>query len=178
MRLNKKSQIQYFLWNFLRITIAVVGLFAFIIMVNFYVNNKIDSRLLQAEVLSNRILYSDMITVQDPKTFRVYSGIIDMNKLNDSSVLDQSMPYMFRKHVAAKIKIYGQDVQGKRVFLKEVYYNKEQWDYWTVLLKNNIYGKGSASQIIKEFPVTCAYDKDINRFNYCILVVEVIVPNS
>jgi len=174
--LGKKSQVQYLLENTFRIIFMTIALLAFFLLIILYINNKIDARLLQAETLSYRILYSDAIMYQDPDTFRIYAGIVDMDKIKRNE-LDKSIPYTFTKHAAAKITVYNKPIGGQETFIAEAYVNKEQWDNWKVLI-NSVKGKGSASQLIKRFPVTCLYDKKQNTFDYCTLVVEVIVPNS
>lgn len=177
-RFNKKGQIEYLLQNAFRIGFTIIALLAFFIMINFYINNKIDTRYVQAEVLANRIIQSDALMLQDPGTFRIYTGIVDMEKFNDKTSLDTSIKYEFNRHATAKVKISKKDVYGNIQYFDDIYLNKNNWDNLKTLINSGATGKGSASMIIKDFPVTCAYDKELNVFDYCIMTVEVIVPNS
>ena|SRR3989338_2944832 len=173
---GKKAQAEGLLENAFRIGFAMIALLIFFILVNYYVNNKLDTRLVQAETLSARIVLSDAIMLQDPDTFRTYAGIVDMQKVYKETSLDDSLGSLGR-HVAAKVKIYDKS-DGKYVFVKDIYLNRKQWDIWKPLIDAGQEGKGSVSMLVKEFPVTCAYDNDLTVFTYCTMVVEVIVPNS
>lgn len=175
---NKKAEIEYLLQNAFRIGFTIIALLAFFLMINYYVNNKIDTRYIQAETIASRIINSDAIMMQDPNTFRIYTGIVDMEKFFDNTSLDKSIPFTFNRHVAAKVKMYEKTQYGNSNYIGEIYLNKNNWINLKTLLDSGVKGKGSASMIVKDFPVTCAYDKEFNIYNYCIMVVEVIVPNS
>lgn len=177
-KFNKRAEIEYMLENAFRIGFTVVALLAFFLMINFYINNKIDTRYVQAEVLANRIIQSDALMLQDPNTFRIYTGIVDMDKFNDQTSLDKTINYEFNRHATAKVKIEKKDVYGVKSYVRDIYLNKNNWDNLKTLINSGSEGKGSASMIVKDFPVTCAYDKDFNLYDYCIMTVEVIVPNS
>lgn len=173
---GKRSQVQYLLENTFRIIFMTIALLAFFLLIVLYMSNKIDTRLVQAETLSYRILYSDAILYHDPDTFRAYAGIIDLGKVTDAT-LEKSISYTFKRHAAAKIVLYQKpDIKGSEQFIKEAYLNKDQWYNWKQLI-NAVTGKGSASMLIKEFPVTC-YDGLYDSYDYCTLRLEVIVPNS
>jgi hypothetical protein len=176
-RFGKKSQAQYLLENTFRIMFMTIALLAFFLLIILYINNKIDARLVQAETLSYRILYSDAIMYRDPDTFRAYAGIVDAEKFVDGDKnLEKSIPYTFQRHAAAKVVLYNKPIAGQQTFIAEAYLNKDQWYNWKQLI-NSVTGKGSASLLIKKFPVTCMY-KSTGQFDYCTLDVEVIVPNS
>jgi hypothetical protein len=177
-RINKKGQIEYLLQNAFRIGFTIIALLAFFLLINFYINNKIDTRYVQAETLANRIVQSDALMLQDPNTFRVYTGIVDMEKFNDKTVLDTTINYEFSRYAAAKVKIYKKDNYGQSIYLGETYLNKNNYDNLKTLINSGVTGKGSASMLIKDYPVTCAYDKNFALYDYCIMTVEVIVPNS
>lgn len=177
-RMNRKAEVEYMLENAFRIGFTIIALLAFFLMINFYVNNKIDTRYVQAEVIANRIIQSDALMLQDHKTFRVYTGIVDMDKFNDKTRLDDTIQYEFNRHAAAKVKIEKKDVYGVKSYVGDIYLNKNNYENLKTLINSKAEGKGSASMIIKDFPVTCAYDKNFNVYDYCIMTVEVIVPNS
>lgn len=175
---NKKGQIEYLLKNSFRIGFTIIAVLAFFLLVNFYVKNKIDTRYVQAETIANRVINSDAIMLQNPTTLRIYSGIVDMNKFEDKSSLDKSINYEFSRHAAVKVKIEKKDIYQKTKYIGDIYLNKNNWDNLKKLIDSGVKGKGSASMLIKDFPVTCAYDSELNNYDYCIMTVEVIVPNS
>lgn len=175
---NKKGQIEYLLQNAFRIGFTIIALLAFFLMINYYIVNKIDTRYPQAETIANRIMHSDALMLQEEGTFRVYTGIVDMNKFNDKTSLDKSIKYEFSRHAAAKVKLSRKDVYGTATYIGEIYLNKNNWDNLKTIINSGAKGKGSATMMIKDIPVTCAYDKDFNTYDYCIMTVEVIVPNS
>lgn len=175
---NKKAQVEFLLKNSFRIGFTIIALLAFFLLINFYVNNKLDSRYVLAETVANRIMHSDAIMLQDKNTFRTYSGIIDMDKFNDKTSLDKSIKYDFNRHVAAKVKLYKKDIYGKTNYIGDIYLNKNNWDNLKTLIDSGVKGKGSASMLIKDLPVTCAYDDEFIAYDYCIMTIEVIVPNS
>jgi hypothetical protein len=177
-KINKKGQVEYMLQNAFRIGFTIIALLAFFLLINFYINNKIDTRYVQAEVLANRIINSDALMLQDPNTFRIYTGIVDMKKFNDKTILDRTIKYEFNRHAAAKVKMYKKDSYGLSIYLGEIYLNKNNWDNLKTLIDSGTTGKGSASLLIKDFPVTCAYDDKFALYDYCIMTVETIVPNS
>ncbi|GIU69253.1 MAG: hypothetical protein KatS3mg002_0489 [Candidatus Woesearchaeota archaeon] len=175
---QKRGQIEYLLQNAFRIGFTIIAILAFFLLINFYVNNKIDTRYVQAETIANRIINSDAIMLQDPVTLRIYSGIVDMNKFSDANSLDKSIKYEFNRHAAARVKIERKDIYKKITYVGELYLNKNNWDNLKTLIDSGVKGKGSASMLIKDFPVTCAYDSELKNYEYCIMTVEVIVPNS
>lgn len=177
LRKSKKAQVEYLLKNAFRIGFTVIALLAFFLLINLYVHNKIDTRYIQAETLAHRIIQSDAIMLQDSYTFRIYSGIIDLDKFKDNTSLDKSIPYTFNRHSAAKVKLYEKNVYGNKNFKGELYLNKNNWINLETLIRSGASGKGSASMLIKDYPVTC-YDRTSNLYTYCIMTVEVIVPNS
>ncbi|MGV8150591.1 MAG: hypothetical protein ACP5NV_02580 [Candidatus Woesearchaeota archaeon] len=175
---NKRGQIEYFLQNAFRIGFTIIALLAFFLMINFYINNKIDTRYTQAETLANRIIQSDALMLQDEHTLRTYTGIVDMQKFSDVRSLDNSIPYKFNRNAAARVKIYEKDIYGSSNYVGEIYLNKNNWENLKSIIDSGVKGKGAASMIVKDFPVTCAYDKELAHYAYCVMTVEVIVPNS
>lgn len=159
----------------------MAALLAFFLLISYYINNRIDTRLIQAETLANRIVYSDTIMQQDPTLFRTYAGIVNLEKINDT-LIEQSLSYTPTRHAAAKIKIISKPQStGTEVFIKEAYLNRKQFNDFYVMIRSGIQGSESAIQAVKKFPVTC-YDKDISPpaspYYYCTLVVEVMIPNT
>lgn len=178
LRRSKKGQIEFLIENAFRIGFAIVALLLFFVMINYYVNNKIETRYVQAEVIANRVMFSDSIMMQDPYTFRTRNGIVDMQKFLDPTSLDTGLPYKFVRYSAVKVKIYEKTSSGNLVFVGENYLNKNNYENLKNLVDSGVRGKGGAVMLIKDVPVTCAYDKQFNQSTYCIMTIEVIVPNT
>jgi hypothetical protein len=173
---SKRGQVEYLLQNAFRIGFMMIALLAFFLLINYYINNKIDANQLQQEVLLNRILYSDAIMKQDLKTGNVYTGVVDLNKFNSEN-LGQSINYgSYTKHVGAKLKLLSKDPDPSKQFIKDAYLNKPEYDSMDVLINAKVTGKGSATMYITQYPVT--YIGFDNNYYYATLVVEIIVPNS
>ena len=107
--MNKRAQVQFFLENAFRIGFLMVALLAFFLLVNFYISNTIDTTRLQAEVTANRIIYSDVLMEDDPKTLSYKSGIIDLSKFGPDNMENANMQsriaYPIARHVAVKLEI-------------------------------------------------------------------------
>jgi hypothetical protein len=171
---NNRGQVQFFLENVFRLGFLMIALLAFFLLVNFYVVNKIDTTQLEAETVANRIIYSNIIMHNDINTGRVYVGIVDKQKVDDSRIFNQ-INYLNERHVAVKIKLLNNT--PKNDFVKEAYINKAQFERLKVIIDANLggSGKGGATMFIKKYPVTI---KDYNTYSYGTLVLEIIVPNS
>jgi hypothetical protein len=170
----KKGQANHLFHNAIRIGFMVFALLAFFILLNFYVNSKVEVQFLQSEALLNRILYSDAIMYSDTDTSRVYPGIIDMAKFNDAN-LDSSISYGdYKRHAAAKLKLLSKipDAQGS-LWKADAYLNKQHYDNMKPLLGKG--GKGAAQMYITHIPVTYLEN---GKYDYGTLVVEIIIPNS
>jgi len=155
----------------------MIALLAFFLLVNFYVVNKIDTTQLEAETVANRIMYSNMVMYDDMNTGRVYVGIVDKQKVDDSRIFNQ-INYLNERHVAVKIKLLNNNPSNaNNDFVKEAYINKAQFERLKVIIDANLggSGKGGASMFIKKYPVTI---KDYDKYAYGTLVLEIIVPNS
>jgi len=172
----KKSQVEYLLENAFRIGFLMIALLAFFLLINYYINNKMDTQYLESQVVLNRVLYSDSIMVQDADTGKIYTGIVDIDKL-DNDRLDINVNYgRFKRHVAVKLKLLNKDPDPNNQFIKDAYINKPMFDNWKKLIDAGISGKGGAMIYITQYPVTYLnYDQ---KYYYGTLVVEIIVPNS
>jgi hypothetical protein len=171
IRKNKKGQIQYFMENAFRIGFLIVALVVFFMLINFFILNKLETQDLQAQVLSNRIIYSDAIMYEEENTFRIYSGIVDMKKFNDETI-NEKINYPIKRHATASIELID-NVDGKSI--KTIYLNKAQYDNLNILASSSTEGKGGAAKYPKTYPVTY-YDKGDYRFGT--LKIMIIIPNS
>jgi hypothetical protein len=166
---NNDGQVQFFLENAFRIGFLMIALLIFFLLISFYINNKIDTNRLQAEVLANRIIYSDIIMYQDTDTGRVYPGIVDSNRFNDDNI-GKSIDYQSKRHAAAKMTIASND--GK--ITDEAYLSKAQYDNLLTLSRGGT-GTGSATEYVKQYPIT--YYKN-GVYMYSTLTLSIIIPNS
>jgi hypothetical protein len=175
-RMKKKSQVKYLLINTYRIGFMMAALLAFFVLINFYINNQIDTNYLQSQVLLNRILYSDAIMKKDSDTGRVFTGVVDIKKFNNEQ-LEQSINYAeYRRHAAVKLKLLNKDPDPQKQFIMDAYLNKDMYDYWKEIVKANVKGKGSATLYITKYPVT--YIGIDDNYYYGTLIVEIMIPNS
>jgi hypothetical protein len=166
--MHRKGQANYFLESIFKIGFLMVALLAFFILINFYITNRIDTNRLQAEVTANRIMYSDAIMLTD-KNYKTYTGIIDINKFSDTALGD-SVNYATKKHATAYLRIID-NTDGQMKY--EAYLNKLQYKNLQAVLGKQ--GKGSATEYIKNYPIT--YKKG-NDYKYGMLIMNIIIPNS
>jgi len=176
-RKSKKGQVEYLLQNAFRIGFLIIALLAFFLMISYYINNQIDASYLQSQTLLNRILYSDTIMQQDLTTGRIYTGVIDMDKFSNPTVLDDGIDYgQYQRHVAAKLKLLNKEFNPKDQFVADVYLNKDLFVNLQTVINSGGTGKSSGTMYISQYPVT--YFGFDNKYHYGTLVVEIIVPNS
>jgi hypothetical protein len=168
---NKGQAPLFFLENAFRIGFLMVALLAFFLLVNMYISNKMDTNRLEAEVLANRIIYSDTIMYQDAKTSRIYPGIVDMDRF-DEGILNTNIDYQNKRHIAANITLINNQ---NGAIVGDIYLNKQQYAELNILTMQKSTGKGSATHYIKNYPVTY---KNTNGYDYGTLVIDIIVPNS
>jgi hypothetical protein len=166
---NKKGQVQYFLESAFRIGFLMIAILAFFLLINFYVHNRMDTNRLQSEVIANRIIYSDIIMLQQINNPRVYTGIIDINKFNDAN-LDERINFITKRHATAKLTIID-NKKGKTI--STAYLNKAQYDNLDPLIGKE--GKGAATQYTKNYPITYIEGKD---YKYGTLTMNILIPNS
>jgi len=172
-KFHKKGNAEYILENAFRIGVMTVALLAFFLLINYYINNKLETNMLQAETIANRILYSDAIMYSDENTFRVYPGIVDLKKFNDDNIKNY-IQYTNERHVGIKMKILNKNPDKTKQFVAEAYVNKDNYDNLKQLL--GIPGQGSATMHVRSYPIT--YIDIDDNYNYGQLVIEIIVPNS
>jgi hypothetical protein len=169
---GKKAQLEYVMQNVFRIGFAICAVIIFFVIINYYVNNKIDTNLLQEETLTNRILYGNSIMYQDPTTARIYPGIVDVIKFKSGSI-DASIDYgEYKRHAAAKITLTKKPPASSQI--AQTYLNKDNFENLQQLL--NTRGKGSATYYEAQYPV--AYKDFAGNDDYGTLTVEIIIPNS
>jgi hypothetical protein len=166
---NRKGQVQYFLENAFRIGFLMVALLVFFLLINFYINNRIDTNRLQAEVTANRIIYSDTIMYEE--NYRTYLGIIEIKKFNDDNI-GEKINYLVKRHATAKLELINND---DGLVKHTAYLNKAQYENLDVLSKSGGEGKGGATKYSKVYPVTYTENR---TYHYGTLMMTLIIPNS
>jgi len=176
----RKGQVEFLMINSLRIGFLIIMMAVFFLLINYYINNKIETQSLQAEVLLNRILYSDAINYADQYTFRTYPGIIDMQKVETANINNMISYNDYTKHAAARIRILNKDPDPNKQLIKEAYLNKDSYDNMKNLLAMK--GKGAAKKYMTTVPITYVHGSNIpylyNNPLYGTMIVEIIIPNS
>lgn len=171
LKKNTKGQVQFFLENAFRIGFLMIALLAFFLLINLYITNRIDPNRLEAEVLANRIMYSDTIMYQDRATLRLYTGVVDIQKFNDAT-LNPNIDYLTKKHATANLTLINNQ---NGAWVTEAYLNKAQYVNLKALAGSNTIGQGTATAYKKEYPIT--YFKD-GEYYYGTIIMEIIIPNS
>jgi hypothetical protein len=166
---NKRGQVQYFLENAFRIGFLMIALLIFFLLINFYVVNRVDTKRLQSEVTSSRIMYSNTIMYEE--NYRTYVGIVDIKKFNDDNI-DEKINYPIKRHVAAKLEIIN-NIDGLVKYT--AYLNKAQYDNLHTLSLSKTRGQGSATIYNKNYPITYL---DGGKYSYGALIITLVVPNS
>jgi hypothetical protein len=116
---------------------VMIGIF---LLVNYYVNLSVDVRVIESEVLFNRILYSpNSIMYTDNVSGTVYPGVINMANFTDAT-LDNSIHYSAGRHISAKLEVF--DRQNKLV--STAYLNREWYQRLEPLAENKVSGASSA----------------------------------
>ena len=170
-KIRKKGQVQYLLENAFRIGFLMIALVAFFLLINFYIVNKFDTNRLQAEVIANRIMYSDTFMYQ--KNSRTYTGIVDITKFNDDTI-NTNIDYTVKKHAAVKLQLVD-NIDNKIEHV--AYLSKDQYEILYVIVRSNAKGKGSATEYLKNFPV--AYlNSSSGLYRYGTIHMSIIIPNS
>ena len=168
---NVKGQVQFFLENAFRIGFLMIALLVFFLLINLYITNRIDPNRLEAEVLANRIMYSDIITYQDRATLRLYTGIVDIQKFNDAT-LNSNIDYLTKKHATANLTLINNQ---NGAWVTEACLNRAQYMNLKALAGSSAVGQGSATAYKKEYPIT--YFKD-GEYYYGTIIMEIVIPNS
>jgi len=170
-RLHKRGQVQYFLESAFRIGFLMIALVVFFLLINFYVVNRTDTNRLQAEVIADKIMYSNIIMYENKADSRIYMGIVDLKKFNDGSI-DGKINYTIKRHAAVKMELVN---NVDREIKYTAYLNKAQYNNLYSLSKSGGRGKGGATSYNKYYPVTYT---DGVKYYYGTIKMLIIIPNS
>jgi hypothetical protein len=170
---NNKKGSEELIENIPYLILTMIVVLALYFLLSYFSNPKIDTTTTQANIFIYRTLYSpNSISYTDPKTGRVYPGIIyDQNFT--SEVLDASMAYSYEKQVSAKLQIYPAEYTAGLEPIKEAYYNKVWFERLEPVARAGMGGAGGAKYFKKEIPII--YQSGEER-TPATLVIAVVVP--
>ncbi len=167
---HKKGQLQFFLENAFRIGFVLFAVFAFMLLINKAIRGSVDTNTLEANVVTTRVLYSDLIMKQDPVTMRVYPGIVDLDKVNEH--INDRFIYENERIVGVKIIVYSKESKEK-VVEKVTFMNPSR--YKELLELRRFTGIGGSEEYYREYPITII---DSTGERYGILGIHILVPRS
>jgi len=122
----------------IRILVLALSIVALVAMKNSAINNLTKTHDLEYKIILNRMIYSPTaLAYVEPDTGRAYPGIIDMSKFNEEHLNESLMtnaPLALRMYLKGTGTAYIKDKAGKLkkdtvTIDKEIYYDKDQYDY-------------------------------------------------
>jgi hypothetical protein len=165
---------------FLTIAIAVFVMFA-----NMLLNPPTNVNRAKAEIYLGRVFYSEPFHYKEPTTQRVYTNIIDVDKLMEMNNTEPNNP---QKGITTKLEEYFRnefynknrqnllvakinlDINDKTLKFPT---NKKQYDLLSP--KKSFEGKGAVTAMIRTFYTTCYYEEELIP---CKMSLELLIPNS
>ncbi|MBI4016927.1 MAG: hypothetical protein HY363_04510 [Candidatus Aenigmarchaeota archaeon] len=163
--MKKAQMLTYFTW-ILRITFMTAVILSISILVNAYINARIDVVQLQAAVLNYRILFDNSFSYTDKFTGRTYPLIYDYETLRMLTVDDFGAKISSRlgrnsELSGAKITIHraSQELFGDSItiverpeFVRTFYYNKQAFDRFSSLAESFVF-REQALQMSRIYPL-------------------------
>lgn len=170
--MDKRAQVSFHLLQTIpRFIFLILVLFSVVFLVRSYVADNLNVQDVQAEVFSDRILYSpNGILYFDSDLKRAVPGIIDPSKLNDKQ-LDNLMDYKDGGFIAANISLV--DFNGN--FVSSGSYNHQTYSRWNPVALAKIPGSGGVKRFMKSIFVNY-YEK--NTMKQGLLNFEVLLPGN
>jgi len=143
--MNKKGTIADEVLLFIpKIIFLVVLIFTFVILVKVLIVTNIDTKQIEAELLVNRLLFSqDGFSYYDESIDRLYPAIIDLESFkklqNNPNILDSEIINYGKDNpiISAKITLKRENEMDIPVF-----YNKQRYDRWEPRVLPGITGGG------------------------------------
>lgn len=152
-----------------KIILLVAVILVVLFLVRLYIVTKIDIKDAEAIVLVNRIMFSPHgFSYYDEKINRVYPGVIDLEKFNDS-ILEKIAYLPENLLISAKLTLTDMDKNP----IKTIYYNKPWYDNWLPMA--GISGPGGKTKITKTYYVLLKQGDEIKQ---AVLKFEVLMPNT
>jgi len=137
-----------------RLVFVIITALSIYILTSIFIQTEISVLNTDAELLSDRLLYSSYgISYYDPLSNRIYPGIIDISKLKDTSILEKAIFYGDKStYLGAKITLT--DNQGN--IIGESIYNNNAYRR---IAEKGLKGKGGVELKEKEIYVLARDDK-------------------
>lgn len=171
---GKKGSVHIVLERLPDFLFTIIAL-AFVVALFWYFSTaRVDINEIKQEVVIERILYSNNGIMEfDEKINRNYPGVVDLSNLTEerlSTFIDVS-----KSNLAGVLII--QDIHGNEI--KRAYIDKRMYDIWSPYAEayagEGIAGKGSASMLIRKFPVSFDLNEQKQR-GY--LLIKIVTPNN
>ena len=137
-----------------RIVFMVVVLVSVVILVNIMIGTKIETNDIEADILSNRLIYGlNGISYFDHITGRVITGRIDFSSF-EPDFLDKSLHIEGNTFISARISVFKKKAEGGAL-VNETFYNQALFEKLEPLSSAflNVPGRGGVYKNLKKYPV-------------------------
>ena len=149
-----------------RIIFLIAVIFSVVIIVKKFIITSIDVREVEANILISRLIFSKVISYNDPSLNRLYPGIVDLDKFrklsSDSGLLDKSIDYGDANPIiAARLTLKlagGNEIDGKKYLA--AYYNKKKFDEWFPKIQETVTGGSGSVKMVNDNRLVLIKEKD------------------
>jgi hypothetical protein len=163
-----------------RLVFLVAALFVFVMIVNMILDPFPDVHEAKTEIILGRVLYSEAIHYNNPDINRVYSNIVDVDKLNLLQTQNKLEKYFSEEFyhpirnnlLVFKLDILVLDDDNSREPI--IFYSSES-QYNLLLPKRKMKGKGGVTAKTRTFETHCKID---SNFIPCRITLDLLIPNS
>ncbi|MFA6888279.1 MAG: hypothetical protein WC254_02175 [Candidatus Woesearchaeota archaeon] len=170
--MNKHGIIdETWLFLFYRFIIVCLVALAMVLLVKTYIVTNIDIQKTHAELFRYDFLnMKEGISYYDTELQRVYPGIIPLSSFNSN--IDEKFSYGNHALIAAELHLFTTTGENKGI----IYYNKEWYDRWIILVRTSWTGLGAATEYVKNTTVLIRYEDGTTEPG--ILQFSIVMPNS
>ncbi|MFH1400066.1 MAG: hypothetical protein ABIH41_00975 [Nanoarchaeota archaeon] len=156
-----------------RFIFLVVVLSSVLMLISFFIVNRIDTKELEIQTMITRItLAPDAISYQDPITGRYHAGVVDPAKITTVH-LSQAVKYTGDPLIAARVTLHALDKQDGPAIASGT--TDEQW-FTRWYARTKLSGAGGATLKETRFPTT--YIDTDGKAKNGLLTVTIVRPNS
>ncbi len=170
--MNKKAIIdETWLFLFYRFIIVCIVALAMVMLVKTYIVTNINIQETHAELFMYELLnMKEGISYYDTELKRVYPGIIPVSSF--ASNIDEKFSYGNHTLIAAELQLFTITGENKGI----MYYNKEWYERWIILVKTSWTGPGAATEYLKNTTVLIQNENSTREPG--ILQFSIVMPNS
>jgi hypothetical protein len=170
----KKSQVMDNVIGYLFKVVLIVVIFSVIVfLVRQGIKFDIDIFEIESVILASKLLYGANLLSYTDSYGKVYSGVIDMDKFSNISlienVLNQGIYYTNRDHIMAKIEIV--DIDGH--IFGPVYLQRDSFNVWYPIALTKGKGQGGALLTQKSYYVLLKDRRQVRK-----LVLESLLEDK